>query len=211
MKTSPTHSTSWQARKLLSATFLVVLFSIVAAPGLQAALYMGTIDGIVTSASASYGGPEPGGTVRSPCPWYVGEHLTGSYSYTSPTTDGTFSGFFPSYGDALLSGAISTGLGFSENFEYPLNSGSVLVVHGGVVTSMDLDAEFGPINTFFFAHDFILNTVSAYGDRYACGGTMTVSSPSTVVPEPSTFIAGALLLIPFGFSGVRFLPRTAGV
>jgi hypothetical protein len=77
---------------------------------------------------------------------------------------------------------------------------------------MDLDAEFGPINTFFFAHDFSLSTVSAYGDRYACGGTMTVSSPSTVVPEPSsTFIAGALLLIPFGFSGVRFLRRTAGV
>lgn len=34
---------------------------------------------------------------------------------------------------------------------------------------------------------------------------MTIDLPNTAVAEPSTYLAGALLLLPFGLQGIRHL------
>lgn len=56
------------------------------------------------------------------------------------------------------------------------------------------------------------STVSANGGSTGTGGTdridnfiVSATSVAVAVPEPSTFIAGALLLLPFGVGSVRFL------
>jgi hypothetical protein len=163
---------------------------------LQAGFYDGTIHGVVMSVSQSSGAINP---------WYVGEQLTGSYFYESPTIDGTFSGL--QFGPVRnLYGGISTGNGGSLldswSFGDSDNWNSTLTVQGGVVTYMDVDGEAGPNNWWFYANHFLLY----YNDLtkvYQCSGTLTVTEVPE--PQPSTLIAAALLAVTFGSRGIRIL------
>jgi len=43
---------------------------------------------------------------------------------------------------------------------------------------------------------------------YNFGGTYTADWSNTPVPEPTTIVAGAMLLLPFGLSGLRMLRKS---
>jgi hypothetical protein len=46
-----------------------------------------------------------------------------------------------------------------------------------------------------------------YAEVSGAPAVLQVDLPFTAVPEPSTFLAGALLAIPFGLQSLRFLRR----
>jgi hypothetical protein len=163
----------------------------------QANSFTGTIDGEVTAVT---GGPSGDGS-----PFAIGQLLTGSYSYTSPTVDGTFtSGGFDPFTQVFtpqnLTGLIQLG-GFKAFFVPPPNNvHSTMTVQNGIVTYMDLDGEQGNADWYFYADHFEVLLPSASGDRWDITGTMDIS-PRSPVPDAPNSLLNLSLVLPFVFYG----------
>jgi hypothetical protein len=188
---------------LLSALFCGML---VWTGSAQANTFTGTIDGVITSVDNLF--PSVPGT----SPWYVGEHLTGSYAYVSPTIDGTFVGGqqmgtpgYPLLTPQDFYGGIQLG-NFQTGFGgYPINWNSILTVQGGLVTYMDVDGEQGLANWYFYADHFELRFPILGGPSWDITGTMTLSPPSPVPEAPSFAINASWALLPLVFHTMRRL------
>jgi len=104
---------------------------------------------------------------------------------------------------AIEAGPQGVDYGFGNNFAYNaglnINGNTTAGSFSGNVMSWDID-------------DVLLHagqSVTAYviNPGYADGGNTQTTFTVTSVPEPTTMIAGALLLLPFGASTLRILRR----
>lgn len=85
---------------------------------------------------------------------------------------------------------------------------SFLDANGNIVGSTSFDynhpyfygAGTGPLDWHGWQSDVAFSSVSFNRQRFAMDGLQ-----ASAVPEPSTYIAGALLLLPFGASAMRYL------
>ena len=102
------------------------------------------------------------------------------------------------------------GMWYTDNFFGPGSSAKtwtdVLAAEGTGVTIVDNGAKGGiRIASGFASSGDVFN---AYVDNFTigtAGGTTTYDFELAAVPEPTTMIAGALLLLPFGASAIRKL------
>jgi len=145
------------------------------------------------------------------------------------TTGTTFTGgAYPSMDLAInsaIGGTDTIQVWYSNGTFGPSSGGSILdlSVHGGTVTSsaflsttpfgqttsLGSVTGTGPTGTDKIANGVINNQTSYYltiMDQFS-GNVSSADTSLTVVPEPSTVVAGALLLLPFGVSTLRILRK----
>jgi hypothetical protein len=179
------------ARMVASAVLFLV--SLGGQKGRADTIYIGTFSGMITATGASSYGPLNN-------PWYVGEPISGEYFYQSSTVDGTFNG------SPMVSGTLYGDIKVGQrdfSFHMPEVFNSQITVQNGVIKSMDLDGESGPLNYWFYQDHFSLNVTDLFrGAYYEASGTLTETEPSggpeplvSTIPEPSAMIDRVFLLL----------------
>jgi len=147
--------------------------------------HTGTTYNYSTSASAIPGGPGNGG---APDPISIGT----AYLY-SQFRAGTLTGY--TYGNATSANNLQAAIWWLEGENLGVKNGfvtlaeSILTLNDTTILA-DANGAFGVI---------VLNLTDAAGNYY--------QSQLGAVPEPSTVVAGALLLLPFGVSTMRILRK----
>ncbi len=106
-----------------------------------------------------------------------------------------------------VTGAFTAATDGTYSFSTQSDDGSALYVDGyQVVNNGDAHGPTtvnGTINLTAGAHQLVVNFFEAYGGTSDLFIQIDQNLTPTAVPEPSTLIAGALLLVPFGASVVR--------
>ena len=133
----------------------------------------------------------------------AGDNIFGYHDqYNTDTADFNTSSGTLRVSDAMYGG--SGALPWNMTFTDPAFTG---------ITSVTDNFINGGLNASITGDVITLAWAGSYGPVYALNGTYTAvfnvtSSSSTAVPEPTTMIAGALLLLPFGASKLRLLRKS---
>ena len=148
--------------------------------------HQGTTYNYTVSNSAIPGGPGNGGAAD---PISIGT----AYLY-SQFRAGTLSGY--TYGSAASANALQTAFWWLEQENFGFKNSFITLAES--VLGLDDTTIKGDANGQYGV--FALNLTDARGNYY--------QSQLGAVPEPSTVVAGALLLLPFGVSTVRILRKS---
>jgi Carbohydrate binding domain len=144
--------------------------------------------------------------------WTTGPNSYPMYIVTSPVNSGSYAAQiagYSSFPDTLIQQTIPTTLGQNYTLSFWRE-----VDGGGPTISLDVkwngSAIFSELNTGAQPYQQFSFTVQGTGSdtiEFICANdpsfTYLDDVSLTPVPEPSTVIAGALLLLPFGFSTIR--------
>lgn len=177
------------------AAFALLAFS---TSPVSASLYNFSFSGSGVSASGTL-------TTTGPLTLLTGSEVNGSglYGYNITSMTGQFNG-------SPISGIVPNG-----SFPGTIQDQNVLIDDALVVTPLGLDVN--GLDFYVGSNDYNLSANSiprggGYSDWLLPynGSGVGVELTITPVPEPTTMVAGAMLLLPFGFSTLRMMrSRTA--
>jgi hypothetical protein len=135
--------------------------------------------------------------------------ITGSWTVQFFANGGSFDTITGTVSSPIFEIPGLTAPGWTSTPSSPVGGGATTAtISDGTVNSLLFDATFlnTPSTTAPFILDFaIFNQGALVGQ---VGLEWTGSEFDVVVPEPTTIIAGALLLVPFGVSTLRVLRKT---
>jgi len=192
-------------KKTLAIT--ITLAGMVAASPVHAALNL--------LSDATFNSSETGVLSSSSTPWYDpfssgNVAINGSLPLGSSTDNGVISGSGAL--DQSLSGLVTSGTGYTINLWLadPTGAGGTLTVKlSGGTTTLTVPAGSG-----YLEYNLNLTTANSVGNfALSWAGTssaqLDVGAASVAVPEPSTMVAGALMLLPFAASTLRLRKKTS--
>jgi hypothetical protein len=156
------------------------------------------------TADLSVNGDSPAAFFKAPVGTTLST-LSGSYVLSAGTTVDPYWILYLTDDPTYSSPILTTDSG-------PINGSSLVHVGNlinGSITLSALDASIDPISGLLYGQETINWAGLEIGDGGSGPGTANIESITvTSVPEATTMIAGALLLLPFGVSTLRILRKT---
>ncbi|HEY1662104.1 MAG TPA: hypothetical protein VGI03_06770 [Verrucomicrobiae bacterium] len=156
------------------------------------------------TADLSVDGDSPAVFVQISAPMTL-DSLTASYSTSAGTTVAPYWLIYMTDDTGFTTPIVSTGSG-------PLNGSSLIhtgdLTHGSITLSA-LDTTIDPNSGLEYGDEDIAWVGLEIGDGGSGSGTANIDSITlSSVPEPTTIISGALMLLPFGVGAFRVLRKS---